>query len=250
MPKEINEIRVFISCPGDVNPEKQIVRNVCDSISKVYGESRNIRLKPIDWENDIIPEITGGGAQSVIDSQLEDYDYDIYIGILWTRFGDKMDNGRTPTEWEFERAFNRMRATGRPKIQFYFKTEEIFPRNSYEVNQISEIIKFKEEQLQSTGYYKNFKQTEVFQSQVFEFMLNYIENYKAIIGESLPLPAVKFEKISHYIDRKVIHKKDYEFKEFYLLSDNLANDTVDLVRKQNRIVLLGNAGAGKTVELK
>jgi hypothetical protein len=250
MPKEINEIRVFISCPGDVNPEKQIVRNVCDSISKIYGASRNIKVKPIDWENEIIPEITGEGAQSVIDSQLEDYDYDIYIGILWTRFGDKMDKGRTPTEWEFECAFNRMRATGRPKIQFYFKTEKFFPRNSYEANQIINIIKFKEEQLQSTGYYKNFKQKEDFQRWVFEFILNYVENYKVIIGESLPLSTVKFQKVPHYIDRKVIHMKNYESKEFYLLSDNLANDTVDLVRKQNRLVLLGNAGAGKTVELK
>ena len=92
MPKKFNEIRVFISCPRDVNPEKQIVRSVCESISKVYGESRNIKVKPIDWENDIIPEITGEGAQSVIDKQLEAFDYDIYIGILWTRFGDKMNN--------------------------------------------------------------------------------------------------------------------------------------------------------------
>ena len=250
MTKEINEIRVFISCPGDVNPEKQIVRSVCDSISKVYGESRNIKVKPIDWGNDIIPEITGEGAQSVIDTQLEDYDYDIYIGILWTRFGDQMNNCRTPTEWEFECAFNRMRATGRPKIQFYFKTEEIFPRNSYEANQISEIIKFKEERLQSTGYYKNFKQKEDFQRQVFEFILNYVENYKAIIGDSLSIPAKIFEKISNYFNRKVISKKDQGSKEFYFLGETLAYDTVDLVRKQNRIVLLGNAGTGKTVELK
>ena len=250
MPKEINEIRVFISCPGDVNPEKQIVRSVCDSISRIYGESRNIKVKPLDWENDIIPEITGEGAQSVIDTQLEDYDYDIYIGILWTRFGDQMNNCRTPTEWEFECAFNRMRATGRPKIQFYFKTEEIFPRNSYEANQISEIIKFKEERLQSTGYYKNFKQKEDFQRQVFEFILNYVENYKAIIGDSLSIPAKIFEKISNYFNRKVISKKDQGSKEFYFLGETLAYDTVDLVRKQNRIVLLGNAGTGKTVELK
>ncbi len=250
MPKEINEIRVFISCPGDVNPEKQIARSVCGSISKVYGESRNIRVKPIDWENDIIPEITGEGAQSVIDTQLEDYDYDIYIGILWTRFGDKMDNGRTPTEWEFECAFNRMRATGRPKIQFYFKTEEIFPRNSYEANQISEIIKFKEERLQSAGYYKNFKHREDFQGQVFEFILNYVENYKVIIGDRLPIPTIKYEKISNYFTRKVISKKDLESKEFYFLSETLAYDTVDLVKKHNKIVLLGNAGTGKTVELK
>ena len=250
MSKEINEIRVFISCPGDVNPEKQIARNVCDSISKVYGESKNIKIKSIDWKNDIIPEITGEGAQSVIDTQLGDYDYDIYIGILWTRFGDKMDNGRTPTEWEFECALNRMRATGRPKIQFYFKTEEIFPRNSFEANQICEIVKFKEERLQSTGYYNNFKQKEDFQRQVFEFILNYVENYKAIIGDGLPIPAIKFEKISNYFNRKVISKKDHESKEFCFLGETLAYDTADLVRKKNRIVLLGNAGTGKTVELK
>ncbi len=250
MTQEITQIKVFISCPGDVDPEKQIARDVCDSISKVYGKSRNIQVKPIDWKKEIIPEITGEGAQSVIDSQLEDYDYDIYIGILWSRFGDKMENGHTPTEWEYDWAFNRMRASGKPKIQFYFKTEEFYPRNSYEANQLSDIINFKEERVQPPGYCKEFKKLEDFQREVYEFILNYVENPKIITGDKLPIPIANYEKVSDYITRKAISNKDHGSKEFYLLSDTLVHDTVDLVRKQNRIVLLGNAGTGKTVELK
>ena len=250
MSQEITQIKVFISCPSDVDPEKQIARDVCDSISKVYGKSRNIQVKPIDGGKDIIPEITGEGAQSVIDSQLKDHDYDIYIGILWSRFGDKMDNGHTPTEWEYEKAFNRMTTTGRPKIQFYFKTKEMFPRNSYEANQLSEIFKFKEERVQPYGYYKEFKKREDFQREAYEFILNYVENFKTIIGDSLPIPGADYEKVFDYLNRKVISNKDHESKEFYLLSESLLHDAVDLVKKQNRIVLLGNAGTGKTVELK
>lgn len=250
MSQEITQIKVVISCPRDVDPERQIARDVCDRISKVYGKSRNIQVKPIDWKKEIIPEITGKGAQSVIDSQLKDYDYDIYIGILWSRFGDKMDNGHTPTEWEYNWAFTRMEATDRPKIQFYFKTEKFYPRNSYEANQLSEVIKFKEERVQPHGYCNEFKKLEDFQGEVYEFILNYVENFKTIIGAKLPIPSANYEKVSDYLTRKTISNKDHESKEFYFLRETLLHDTVDLVQKQNRIVVLGNAGTGKTVELK
>jgi predicted NACHT family NTPase len=249
MTQEVVQIKVFISCPTDVSHEKQIVRSVCDSISQVYGKTRNIQVKPIDWENDIIPEITAEGAQSVIDTQLNDFDYDIYMGILWSRFGDKLDNGRTPTEWEFECALNRMQATGSPKIQFYFKTEEFYPHNFYEANQLRDVIKFKE-RLKPTGYYKEFKQKEVFQNEVSKFILKYVENYKVTVRDSLTVAAIKFEKIPNYLNRIVISNKDHDPKEHYFLAETQPIDTIDLVKKQNRIVLLGNAGTGKTVELK
>ena len=49
MTKQINQIRVFISCPDDVNPEKRRVREICARISNALLTKRNIEIKPIDW---------------------------------------------------------------------------------------------------------------------------------------------------------------------------------------------------------
>jgi hypothetical protein len=143
MPKEILQINVFVSCPSDVEDEKQIVRDVCDQITGLLSLPRSIQVKVIEWKKDVIPLITGEGAQSVIDKQIAEYEYDIYVGILWSRFGDKKSDGLTPTEGEFEDAFKRKKETGSPVIKVYFKSEKSFPLNSYEEEQICEVIKFK-----------------------------------------------------------------------------------------------------------
>ena len=116
MAKKVTQISVLISCPSDVDPERKIVRDVCDSLTKVLNKTMNIVIKPIDWEKDVVPLISGQGPQEVIDAQTKDYD--IYIGIMWRRFGDKQPNGLTPTEWEFQKALQRMRRLGDLSLHF------------------------------------------------------------------------------------------------------------------------------------
>ena len=40
--------RVFISCPSDVDKERELARKACEHISKTYGASNRIEVKPID----------------------------------------------------------------------------------------------------------------------------------------------------------------------------------------------------------
>ena len=121
MSREVNQIVVFISCPDDVSAEKQIVRDVCDNLTNVLNKKMGIVIRSLDWRKGIIPLITGKGAQDVINSQTEDYD--IYIGILWKRFGDVGPSGLTPTEEEFEIALRRMRDSGIPDHYLLFQRE-------------------------------------------------------------------------------------------------------------------------------
>ena len=141
----MDRIKVFISCPSDVEEEKQIVRKTCASISKGLRRTMNVELKPIDWRADVIPLITGISTQAVIDRQLEDSNYDIYLGIMWKRFGDKQSDGLTPTESEFQNALKRMKKTGKPIIKFYFKCDEFYSRTSYEAEQFLGVQRFKDE---------------------------------------------------------------------------------------------------------
>jgi hypothetical protein len=112
VPQNILQIKVFVSCPNDVEKEKQVVRDACDSLTKIFSES-NIHVRVIDWRRDASPLITGEGVQSVIEDQIKE-DYDIYVGIFWKRFGDKQSNGLTPTEEEFEKAYKSYEKTVKP----------------------------------------------------------------------------------------------------------------------------------------
>ncbi len=250
MSKEIRQINVFVSCPSDVEEEKQTVRGVCDVITKGLRATRNIEVKAIEWKRDVIPLITGEGAQSVIDNQIEAYDYDIYVGILWKRFGDKKSNGLAPTEGEFEEAFKRRNETGRPVIKVYFKSEKFYPLNSYDVDQIGEVIKFKEKiKDRDIGLYDDFKDKEDFQNKIFGSLLYIIENFVALTSGKISIPKTNYSEPPGYLQRNVIPVEKYT-PETLFLRDELSQDILSVVKQHNRVVLLSDAGGGKTIELR
>src|SRR5688572_30720469 len=84
MSQSITQIQVFVSCPMDVNEEKDIVCEVCHKINKDLLQSGcNIQLVVREW-SEIIGQI-GIQAQDSINTTINEYD--IYLGILWMRFG-------------------------------------------------------------------------------------------------------------------------------------------------------------------
>lgn len=249
MPKEILQINVFVSCPSDVEDEKQIVRGVCEQITKLLSSSRSIQVKVIDWKKDVVPLITGEHTQSVIDKQIAEYDYDIYVGILWKRFGDKKSDGLTPTEGEFEDAFKRMEETKRPVMKVYFKTENFYPRNSYEVDQIGEVIKFKERiRDRNIGLYDDFKDKEDFQKKILESLLYIIEHFVQLTSRKSDIAKNTYPEPPRYLQRNVILAEKYTSGTLFLINE-LSQDILSVVTQCNRVVLLGDAGLGKTIEL-
>ena len=121
MQTSITQIKVVISCPSDVEKEKEIILRICDNLSTHIYNKKNIHIKAIHWRKDVMRRIDDKGSQKIIDEFFQQEDYDIYIGILWSRFGDPQKNGLTPTEGEFEDALKKYKETGRPLIKFFFK---------------------------------------------------------------------------------------------------------------------------------
>ena len=77
--------------------------------------------------------ITGERPQIQINREIESSDYDIYIGILWSRFGDKqIENALTPTEEEFNNALAKKKRNNNVKIKFYFKLDRFQVSSQYE----------------------------------------------------------------------------------------------------------------------
>ena len=238
MIKKIKRIIVFISCPDDTKKEKGIVEKVCEKISLIY-KRLNVEIKAVEWRKDFIPLITGERPQTQINREIESSSYDIYVGILWSRFGEKQEeNNLTPTEEEFENALNKQKQDKKVKIIFYFKLDPIPNVSQYEKE---ELENFKE-RIKSIGVYREFL------SNNFEDIL-----FKDIGALIIPLifPAIEkrsYEKNPDYINRKVCDSKEYNEK-FIIYEKEKQKDIINIILEQDRLTLISDAGVGKTTEL-
>jgi hypothetical protein len=247
MSQKVDLLKVFISCPGDVDDERKIVREVCKSISNVTCKVRNIEVKPIDYKENIIPQITGKEAQEIINDQLEKEAYDIYIGIMWHRFGDPLSIGETPTENEFNIALDLYNNSGFPLIQFYFKRSEYEPINDYEKDQVKKVASFKSK-IQDLGLYKGFQESLKFQESVNEFILLCVEKFQIDQSLHCPIPKNQYEAIGSYLTRSIVKNQSDDAESFFY--KETIYDLVEILKEKNKVILIGDAGIGKTSELK
>lgn len=249
MAEEVIEVTVFVSCPDELKLERDLVKAVCEDITIGLGANTNIRLKTIDFRQGVVPIISGDGAQSEINKQIGDYDYDIHIGIFWKYFGVKQDNGLTPTEEEFEIAFGRFRNTGRPIIQFYFKSEPFYPKGTFDADQALRVQEFKENRIKPLGIYEGFQDKDEFRSKMTRHLLRLVQNTDWSRRNTPNIPKIPYDKVPLYLARNVYLTKDYSSANKFRTRDEFAVDLLSIVKQEKRIVLLGDAGVGKTTEL-
>ena len=122
--QQVPKLKIFISSPGDVIPERKIVRRIINQFNEELAEQ--VFLTPIFWEDE--PLLASETFQAQI---YPAQDSDIYIGIFWSRLGSPLpDNIRRPdgsrylsgSEYEFEDAMTGFQNSGRPDILVYRKT--------------------------------------------------------------------------------------------------------------------------------
>lgn len=115
--------KAFLASPGDTKEERLRVKSIVDEINNTIGEHHNFIVKVLNWENDSYPDF-GKDGQDVVNEQLG-MDYDIFIGIMWKRFGTPTNRAESGTVEEFERAYSKLQSSGNVKIMFYFNTSPI-----------------------------------------------------------------------------------------------------------------------------
>lgn len=133
-------ISIFLSSPGDVSVERELADGVIRDLDRVLGPRLGLAISSIRWEK-MIPDM--GLPQSIINSQHRDCD--IFIGIMWARFGTPTVNFGSGTEEEFQIACERWRSAGTPRILFYFCNRELpFPRDEKTVEQLMQVVRFQQ----------------------------------------------------------------------------------------------------------
>ena len=158
-------LQVFVASPGDVISERESLEDVIREFNITWGEKKRVLLNLVKWETHTYPDFADG-AQDVINTQIGD-NYDIFLGIMWTRFGTPTKNAESGTEEEFKRAYRRLLESPHDiKIMFYFKDAAI-PPSKLDGVQVQKVQKFKEKiSVEYGGLYHEFETTEQFQSKV------------------------------------------------------------------------------------
>ncbi len=117
-------LRVLVASPSDTIEERTLLRGkVIPELNKLHGSQEGFDLEPVLWETDSYPGL-GVDAQDVINRQLADYN--IFVGIMSTRFGSPTHRGSSGTEEEFDRALDRYLSTPNDiRILFYFRNPTV-----------------------------------------------------------------------------------------------------------------------------
>lgn len=115
-----NIITVFISSPSDVPSERAIVEEVMQDVNNLKGNSLGYSFKAITWEQDVLPTL-GATPQEIIDENVGD-NYDVFLGLMSTKFGTPTKEAGSGTEHEFNRAYERkVNNPADIEVMFYFQ---------------------------------------------------------------------------------------------------------------------------------
>ena len=89
MNNKVSLITVFIASPSDVADERSFAQSAIDTLNQTLGKERGLRIESKMWEKDTYPAI-GTYPQEVINNQIGNYD--IFVGIMSTKFGSPTNN--------------------------------------------------------------------------------------------------------------------------------------------------------------
>ena len=144
MPSTITKYKIFLASPSDLKDDRLSIDEVIKELNITYVKQNEIFLELLKWETHSSSGISTVHSQKIINTDLGS-DYDIFIGIIWGKFGTKTDSAESGTEEEFLNAYNIFQENPKSlQILFYFKSTPI-SMNEINPEQIKKVQEFKTE---------------------------------------------------------------------------------------------------------
>lgn len=181
----IQKVRVFISSPGDVKEERARIGKVFEELNSTIAAEKGLVLEPIRWETHARTEI-GDGPQAIINRQLG-HDFDVFLGIMWQRFGTPTAEADSGTEEEFLHAYSAWEADRRRRILFYFCERPYTVRTAEEIQQLGKVIEFRSE-LEKKGLLGTYTSPEELTDRVRRDLTGIVTGWAEKDAEPMPAP--------------------------------------------------------------
>lgn len=182
MPKTETILQVFVASPGDVTEERGVLEEIIRELNITWADTFGIRLNLFRWETHAAPGF-GDDAQDVINEQIP-VSYDIFIGIMWTRFGTPTQRAGSGTEEEFWVAYDRHKEDPNSvEIMFYFKNAPVPPAN-LDPDQLRAISDFRSRLGDLGGLYFQFNSIDEFRNSTRLHLSRAVQKWTKRLKES------------------------------------------------------------------
>ena len=180
MPQHRLEYRILLSSPSDLIEERKAAAEIVAEVSNCWGSTVGAILRLLSWETGVSPAFAKE-PQEVINKGLGDT-WDIYLGLMHTRFGTPTQQFGSGTEEEFERAY-ALWATekDRRELMFYFKTGDV-DLNTIDTEQLSKVRAFRSKFSGKGGFYGEFRNSDDFKA----LFRAHLTNTLAKLHQNLP----------------------------------------------------------------
>lgn len=165
--------KCFIASPGDTIKEREICTKIINEINRSIGQSYNFRIDTLKWEENTRPSI-GEYSQKIISEQIGN-DYDIFIGIMYKKFGTKTKSADSGTEEEFNNAYDKYKKSEDVEIMFYFNDEPT-KLSQVDTDQYEKVKLFKRKIADLGVYYWNYDGFVNFEENLRNHLYDYFLN--------------------------------------------------------------------------
>jgi hypothetical protein len=183
MTKQAIQLKVFVASPSDIKDERVIIGEVLDDINKIFSPRFGLEFDLVKWEMDTYPGI-GDDAQSVINNQIGD-DYDVLVGIFWTRIGTATKRSVSGTVEEIMRAYQRAKEMpDRIQLMVYFRNSPISP-DDIDGNQISQVHQFKKKISELGVYWWPYNSIRDFERHIRLHLQNTLLDFRDKLGANI-----------------------------------------------------------------
>jgi len=182
--KHYKKIRIFAASTNDLQDERNRLRLVVDELNRGIADRFGLTLELLDWATHTRP--TMGRPQGIIFDQIPLDEWDIFIGILWYRFGTPPGKANpikdTPflsgTEEEFTAAYQSWKKSGLPDILFYRCIREIpVDADADQLKHVQDFFKEFDVSGTHSGLYDPYETVEEFERRVREHITDLIIDY-------------------------------------------------------------------------
>ena len=175
--EDVKIYKCFIASPSDTKEERDACEEVFSEINNTVGSVLHFRLESLRWEKDVHPAI-GAGGQEVINRQVNGK-YDLFVGIMYLKFGSPTDKYGSGTEEEFYNAYDEASKSKSIDIMFYFNDAPIEPSKINNAEYLK--VKHFKDQVQEKCLYATYAGVDDFKSKLKNHLILY---FKEKLAES------------------------------------------------------------------
>lgn len=170
--RHIPHLQVFLASPGDVSTERDIVNEVAADLNRSVAKSLGFIIDVIRWETHSFPEF-GSDGQDILNKQIAVMsDMDLFVGILWNRFGTPTPRAESGTVEEFNAAVAYFRQSGSPHIMMYFRTQT--DPETENVNDQQQKVRTFKASIQGQSLYWDYASPDAFRTLIYDHMVQWL----------------------------------------------------------------------------